>query len=180
MSKNTSKLSALTIGWGVWIIASASFMLKVNEWLVARMGGGFLLAMLGITASFVFLATFLYAIRSGAGLIRAGAVISIFGLGFLLALRQEYLAEKTHIFTYGLLGFMAAANLVGSGPALLPKTVLLALCFVAFISALDETFQFFLPYRFGEMRDFATNMISGALGISLFIILRKTLSTKFL
>lgn len=99
------------------------------------------------------------------------AIACIFILGYLFSMWQEYFSEKTHVLTYGLLGYLAMRDLSGEGEEL--KRIAAAVIFVSFISAMDETFQRILPYRYGELKDFITNIISGALGITLFKVVKK-------
>jgi VanZ family protein len=115
----------------------------------------------------------LYAFKRRISLPKALILFSVFSLGYLLAARQRFLAEKTHILMYGLLGYMASSDLAGEKDISLPKNTLFALAFVTLISGLDETLQFILPYRVGELKDFMTNVLSGMLGMALFFSLRK-------
>ena len=168
-----ARLSIITIAWGVFLVVSASFMLQVNEWLTARVGDPLLARLFWIVAIVLIVALVLRAITVRLGLVQTLTVVLIFALGYLVGTWQQHFAEKTHILTYGILGFLAARDLIGDKKTERPFAVLAVLAFVIFISAADEAFQYILPYRFGEIGDFLTNVVSGALGMGLFVTLRK-------
>lgn len=157
-------LSRLTIGLGVYIVVSAAFMLQVNMWLTARVGNPFLFRSFWVASFIVLIVAVVYAFRARLGAPRILAVLSIFALAYLLGTMQHYFEEKTHILMYGLLGFLAMRDLARAGKAA---------SFVVLISALDEGFQWILPYRFGEWNDFITNVLGGVLGIGLYGALKK-------
>lgn len=73
---------------------------------------------------------------------------------------------------YGFLGWMAARDLIGQGNKL-AKPFLTAFLFAFLVGVADELFQKYLPYRVGELRDVATNLVSSFFGIILFIADRK-------
>lgn len=160
-------LSKITVAWGAYIVVCAAFMLQVRSWLIGTFGDRVVFAAFKLCFILIFVLTLIYAFRKHPGLFRVCAVFCIFVLGYLLVLWQPYFSEKTHVLTYGLLGYLAAKDLIGKRGKLELKTVLLAISFVSLVSALDETFQAILPYRVGEIRDFLTNLMSGTLGIGL-------------
>jgi VanZ family protein len=168
-----ARLSGLTIGFGAYIVISALFMLQVTRWLFATFGEVFAADCLKWFSFLLFMSAALYAFKRRISLPKALILFSVFSLGYLLAARQRFLAEKTHILMYGLLGYMASSDLAGEKDISLPKNTLFALAFVTLISGLDETLQFILPYRVGELKDFMTNVLSGMLGMALFFSLRK-------
>lgn len=171
-------LSILTIGYGAYIVVSASFMLQVNMWLTSAVGDPFLARAFWVGASVALAFSAVYALTLRAGAVRLVAVLCIFALAYLVGRWQAYFAEKTHILTYGLLGYLAARDLAGAearagaGGIAGAAGALKAVACVALVSACDETFQLLLPYRFGDLKDFATNIASGALGIALLFALR--------
>lgn len=145
-------------------------MLQVRNWLLGIAGESVLLDSFKVVLS--GLATFLivYTIKKRLGIFRPLAIVSIFILGYIFAISQPFFSEKTHVLSYGLLGFLAARDLSGNYDKSPLKYILRALIFAALIGALDEAFQGILPYRYAEIRDFITNIISSALGISLFLV----------
>jgi len=168
-----ARLSKITIGWGIYLIVSASYVLQVSRWLTAKAGALFLAGCLWGVAAFISIVVVVYAFRARLGIMKICAALSFIVLGYFLSTRQMYFSEKVHIPLYGLLGYLAARDLIAAESA--PKTgsIVLALSFVFLISVADELFQWILPYRFCEMKDIITNILSGALGIGLFIALRR-------
>ena len=166
-------LSPVTVGLGVYIVVSASFMLQVNLWLTAKVGNPFLFRSFWVAALIVLTASIAYAFGMRLGALRILAVISVLALAYVLGLWQTYFEEKTHILMYGLLGFLAAMDLAGSAGTNKLKYITMAVSFVALVSAGDEIFQLILPYRFGDFKDFMTNVLGGALGIAMFLALKR-------
>ena len=126
--------------------------------------------------SFFFLAcilvilTVLYrSIKSRVNLKKLSLICVICAAGFIFAWRQPYLSEKAHVLEYGVLGWLAVRDLVKDKGNIL-KSLFYALIFVAIIGSLDEGYQKLLPWRVCEIRDIVTNVLSGALGIVLFIL----------
>lgn len=178
--------SKLTIGLAAYIVISASFMLQIRNFLVKTLGGEsvklvfiflfFLIALFYI--SYIYRKTHIFGVLFS---------IFIFVLAYFLILNQPYFAEKIHVLEYGILGYLALRDLSilrqSSGLPLnevewskknkkIFKNILLAISFISVIGILDETFQGFLPYRVGEIRDVVTNVVSGLLGIFQYFIYR--------
>lgn len=167
-------MKRLTIIIGIYIVISAAFMLQVNMWLTARVGDQLLFGLFRTVSVVVLAVSLAHSVFPRPRALRISAVLLIFGLAYMLGLWQSYFEERTHILMYGLLGYLAARDLTGSYKTARPGLLVKAALFVAFISACDETFQLALPYRFGEIKDFVTNLSGGILGIALFIALRKS------
>jgi len=170
--KISQRLSWITVGWGAYIIVSAAFMLQVNVWLTAAVGDPFLAGCFRTTSVLILIAALAYAFKTRLDALRVCAVLLIFALCYFLGTWQEYFAEKTHILSYGLLGYLVSNDLIAAGKKPAFKNIAMAISFIALVSALDETFQKILPYRVGDIKDFMTNVISGALGMCLFIALK--------
>lgn len=164
------KLSKTTLFLGVCIVISAAFMLQVSSWLSGVFGNT------AVTNSFrrcivlIFILTAWRAFKIGTSPIRFCAIILVFIMAYLFAARQPYFAERMHVLTYGLLAYLASKDLIDGKEALV-KDIILTVSFVALVSAIDETFQYFLPYRVGELRDAVTNIVSGVFGMGLFFAL---------
>ncbi|MBI3590580.1 MAG: VanZ family protein [Candidatus Melainabacteria bacterium] len=77
-------------------------------------------------------------------------------------------AEKTHILSYGLFGFISIKDVTSKVQGTL-KSLLLSLTYPLFIDMLDECFQWLLPYRVGKVRDAMINIRWIFIGISLFL-----------
>jgi VanZ family protein len=168
-----ARFSNATIGWGIYLIVSASYVLQLNTWLTGKLGKPFVMGFFWSISIFISIMAIAYALKARLGALKTSSAILVFVLGCLLSTRQQYFSEKAHILLYGLLGCLAARDMIGAESA--PKTgsMVLALSFVALIGVADELFQWVLPYRFCETKDIITNILSGALGIGLFIALRK-------
>lgn len=95
----------------------------------------------------------------------------ILSLAFIFAWWQPFFPEKAHTLEYGFLGWFAARDL--SKDKNLVTFIPQAIFFVLLVGASDEIFQWFLPYRVGEVRDVVTNIIGGIFGISLFLNTKK-------
>lgn len=179
--------SKLTIGLAAYIVISAAFMLQIRNFLVKTFGG----EVVKLAFIFLFFLTvllyILYLLRMKRSVSRIIYSIFIFALAYLLILRQPYFTEKIHVLEYGILGYLAFRDLSilrqGSWLTLIFvkrskknkkifKNILLAIFFISLIGILDETFQGFLPYRVGEIRDVVTNVVSGLLGIFQYFIYR--------
>lgn len=86
----------------------------------------------------------------------------LLSLGVIGGVLLEIPEERLHIVKYGGLGFLTQALAHRHG---LP--VWYALGFASFFSIFDEIIQHFLPYRVGDLRDVALNIVSSVWGIAL-------------
>ena len=172
--KKGMRLSWITIGWGAYIVLSAAFMNQVSLWLASTVGDSFLEGSFWALSILILIAAVAYTYKAHISILRAGAVICVFILMYLLSAWQQYFADKTHILSYGLLGYLASRDLAASGTMTKVRDLAAVMAFVIFISACDEIFQWLLPYRTGEMKDLMTDIVSGALGACLFMITRKS------
>ncbi len=158
------RLSKLTLGFGVYIIVSASFMLQVRNFLVDIFTDE------GVKLTFFalfFLLTIIYILYIKVKNLSTGRILLsavCFGLVYLFIARQVIFAEKFHVLEYGILGYLASKDRFKNGGDSLKGTIY-ALCFVFTVGLADEAFQWVLPYRYFDLRDIATNTISGFLGI---------------
>lgn len=167
------RLSKITIGLAAYIVISAAFMLQVRNWLFKVFGDLVVVTSFRFCFILIFLFTLIYAFRIRISLFKICATASIFILGYFFAMWQPFFSEKTHVLTYGLLGYLATNDLTDARSKPRFKYMAQALIFVSLVSALDEIFQGILPYRYAELKDFITNIMSGVLGIALLFILRK-------
>ena len=90
----------------------------------------------------------------------------IFLIFIVWGLQMPYVVERIHLFEYGLLGWLCAWALEGSGrwPAWWPAAIIL----VALVGYGDECIQWLLPNRVYDLRDVFTNAGAGLLGVTLF------------
>ncbi|OGW83599.1 MAG: hypothetical protein A2987_02920 [Omnitrophica bacterium RIFCSPLOWO2_01_FULL_45_10] len=166
------KLSRLTVGWGIYIVISAAFMLQVRKLLFNIFGDAAIMNSLKAVFLLVGILSLIYAVRLHVNIYKICAAIGVVTLGYFFAMWQPYFSEKTHVLTYGFLGYLTSNDLIGERRPRL-KNLALAVWYIALISAMDEGFQRLLPYRVGDLRDFITNVISGILGLGLFFTLRR-------
>ena len=73
-----------------------------------------------------------------------------------------------HLINFGLLGWLTIKDIGKFKKGI--KGIGLSLLLCLFIAMIEETFQWWLPYRVGEVRDVLFAGIGGAWGISLFLI----------
>lgn len=160
------RINKFTIGFGSYIIISASFMRQVWEFLGKAFGQNNveIFCILLFSATAILIIT--YIIRFHFNILRIIVTLAVIIFAFIFAWRQPFFTERIHILEYGLLGWLAVRDFSKSKPAL--KAVLFTILFVFLVGSIDEFFQKLLPYRVGEIRDVITNIISGMLGIILF------------
>ncbi len=164
--------SKITVGFGIYIIISASFMRQINDVLTKVFGKEAVRASFFVLF-FLIIALYIgYIIYKRIPVYRIGLSLLGFGLAYLLISWQPFFAEKLHIVEYGILGYLALKDLFGMDRGI-SGNIIYALCFVALIGSLDEGFQWILPYRVFEVRDIVTNVVSGTLGIIQFLIYRR-------
>lgn len=166
------RLSPLTIGWGIFIVISASFMLQVNNWLTAAVGDPALKTAFWCASIILIIAVTLRVSVARLGIVHLVGALVLFAIGYYVGTWHQHFAEKTHILTYGLLGFLAARDLIDGRRGERPFGVWATIAFLVVVSAADEGLQYILPYRFGEVKDFLTNVMSGFLGMGLYATLR--------
>jgi hypothetical protein len=153
-----------TLAYAFFIVASASFMQQVREALdrafgAAAVNGAFRAAWIALAV-----AVTAAALKRPPRLALSAATAGLFILASLLIAAQPFFSERTHVVTYGILGFAAFRDvrrfgtLAGIGAA--AGLVLAA-------GLADEAFQGLLPYRNGDLRDVLTNFLGGFLGVLL-------------
>ena len=162
------KLSKLTLGYGLYIIISASFITKVwgfFEKLFGADNAGLVRIATFVISAFLILA---YILKSRSGFLRIFASFLFLSLALLFSWRQPYFVEKLHIFEYGLLGWLVTRDLNKDKISI--NGILLAILFASLIGVLDEGFQKLLPYRVCDIRDMLTNAISSGFGVILYLL----------
>lgn len=167
------KLSSAALFYALYIVISAAFLLQIRNWLFRIFGAA---VVTNTFRGFFFLVAFLalfFAKRRGLALFKQGLILSLFILAYIFSQWQPYFSEKTHVLTYGLLGYLALRDLGGNCKKWHFKGILFAIAFVALVSAADELFQGILPYRYCEFRDFISNIISGSFGMALLLIIKR-------
>lgn len=165
------RLSVFTIGWGLYIVVSASFMLQVNLWLTALVGDPALARSFWIVSGVAMAVIVGWAAGVRPGLRRAAGVLAVFVTAYAFGRFLHDFTDKVHILIYGILGFSASCDLLGRGGRPGLRYVARPLAVIAVVAAADESFQWILPYRFGTIPDFLVNVAGGALGVLLWVIL---------
>ena len=158
------RFSGITIGLGIYIVISASFMLQVRSFLIETFGDAAVNLAFFLVFFLVVVLYVVYIIYKRLPIYRIGLSLLIFVLAYLFILWQPYFSEKLHVLEYGVLAYLAIRDLSKTDKKAL-WNIMYAVGFIFLIACLDEGFQHFLPYRVGDMRDVATNIISGLLGI---------------
>jgi hypothetical protein len=168
------KLSGLTLFIGLYIIISASFaqqLWRIGQKILMRPT---ILILLALVFLEITLALLHKCIQARLSLFRIILVAIVCALAYAFSWSQPYMTEKAHVLEYGLLAWLALRDFC-KGKQNVAICVLYAAIFVLIVGSLDEGFQKLLPYRVGEIRDVLTNLLSGSLGISLFLACRKKL-----
>lgn len=101
------------------------------------------------------------------GLLAAAALVWLQAVGFETELAEVNVAEKIHLIEYGLMALLLYLALLprdGARSADLGLFVL-PLLWVVLAGTLDETMQWWVETRTGEIRDVALNLLSGACGL---------------
>lgn len=167
---NKGFVSPLTIGFGIYIIISASFMRQVWGFLSNVFGKNNLQMFCMLVYVLAGIIIISYIIKFRFHILRLTGVMLCLILSLLFAWRQPYFVEKMHVLEYGALGWLAIRDLRRNPRRNIAMTILFSFIFVLIIGGLDEGFQKLLPYRVGEIRDVMTNLISSSLGIVLFLL----------
>ncbi|MFC2061316.1 VanZ family protein [Elusimicrobiota bacterium] len=95
-------------------------------------------------------------------------LILILTAGYLYAYNMRILEEKIHLIKYGILGWLLISDLIKTKHRLYLSIILSLLCCLLVVS-IDESIQYFLPWRVGDMRDVWFALIGGLWGILLYI-----------
>jgi len=146
-------------------------MLQARNWFFLVFGEKAATICFVFVFAILFFWIFLFARPRPRSLPRCGLILLIFLLAYFFSRWQPYFAEKVHVLYYGLLGFSAANDIFPAGKKTSFLYLFLPLLFICLISALDECFQWLLPYRVAELRDFYTNLISAVFGMGVFFVL---------
>ncbi len=87
-----------------------------------------------------------------------------------LAYSMDITEERVHVIKFGILGFLFARDFSNIHPT---NRFLLATLAGFFVGVIDETFQWILPYRVGDVRDVVFDTGSTALGALVFLTSKK-------
>jgi len=165
------KVSRNTLIWSLFIITSAFYMRQILNFLfknIGKTGVGIILLVLFLGVGIIL---FLRILKKGFPFWRIILFIAVLFLGYIYAFKMRILEEKVHLIKYGLLGALAINDFLKIGKRIY-LSVLLSLLYVLIVSSIDETVQYFLPYRVGDLRDIGFALIGGVWGMGLYMSVR--------
>ncbi len=162
--KQTALWSIIVAYIGV-LYATGSLAARIRKGLTEVYGYGvFDWVVWVLAAAVVALAGYCLVGLKGKRLLGALITLALVGAAYRYLLgNMEYAVEKIHFIEYGALGIMLHAAFhrhFSRTPAML-----IALSVVFWVGLGDETLQWALPDRVGEIRDALINLLSGGLGI---------------
>lgn len=165
-------ISKATLFYSIFILIFASFSQQFLDFL-NHIFGEYNIKLFFYISAFVFcFLIFVYSLNKALAIIKYFQLLTIFILLGLTIYLVPYFGEKTHVILYALLGYLSIKDTYSFKKNAIIAS-LYAVLFSSFIGILDEIFQFFLPYREGDIRDVITNLYSSSLGICLFFALGK-------
>lgn len=119
---------------------------------------------------------FIYIIRLKINPLRLIPGILIIGAGIYYAFTiNTYVIERIHIILFGLTGFLFAKDNVREKNI---YAVIFSLVYCFAVSSADETFQFFLPDRVGDVRDIIFGTVGGTWGAAVLTVMQAKISRK--
>lgn len=150
--------SRLTLLWGGFIIASASFMRQLYSFISQTTSREVVTAIIWVTI-FSLIGFIIYTLRNS----QKSLCIALLPLtaALLFAYSMEIVEERIHIVKYGILGFLLFRDFSTGTPT---SRYSLSLVWGLSIGVVDESFQWILPYRVGDIRDVIFNSLSVVLG----------------
>lgn len=151
-------LSRITILWILFIFSSSFFMRQVMRLIVENFGRGIIAWLIWL--SFLIMA-YLFVRLTIKHPYNSLCFLVIFSIGMLYAASFSIVEERVHLVKFGILGWLIAHDFWTS----LRERVVVRSVILAFVVAtIDETIQYFLPYRVGDLRDVASGTIGGVWG----------------
>ncbi len=163
------RISKVTLIFGLFIIVSAAFMGQVGSFISEKLGKPYFELLIGILFLLTATGLILYLKRAGLGKIKFPVFLAVFMAGSLFAWHLDILVERIHLLEYGLLGWLAMRDNLRAEKKIIKASIFSAL-FILGVSIVDEIFQWWLPYRWGDVRDVVINEVGGVWGMSLFFI----------
>lgn len=168
------KISKLTFFYSIMLIISASFLRQVLQFFHEKLGRTYIADLLWVVFGIfgLFLLIRVWTIFSKKQLhtkfLRAAIILTIFLLGIYYASTFNIPEERIHLVKYGILGFLISKdNFSGKGLWI----IFIGTLFCFSVACIDETFQYFLPMRVGDIRDVGFGSIGGFWGTSFFLAL---------
>lgn len=159
--------SKKTYIYGLLLVISASFTFQIYKFFEVRLGVSTIQSIIYTCFLIVGVTLVIYGIKIKPTILQ----ILYLSLAFLMSLAiirySPFLAEKTHILSYGLLGYLSTSDLIKKNFNSI-KSIFFSFVFGLGINVSDELFQGLLPYRFGEIRDVVINIVCTIIGILIF------------
>jgi hypothetical protein len=143
---------------------------QMGNFISEKLGKPYFEILIGIFFLLTAAGLILYLKRAGLGKIKLPIFLAVFVAGFLFAWHLDILVERIHLLEYGLLGWLAIKDTLREEKKIIKASIFSAL-FILGVSIVDETFQWWLPYRVGDVRDVVFNEVGGLWGMSLFLII---------
>lgn len=110
-----------------------------------------------------------YLLKNDISFLRIFFFFIIFDLGVLYALTiNKFVSERIHLIYYCIIGILFAKDNFQGKKVL---SVIYSLIFACLVATIDEIFQFFLPYRVGDIRDVIFDTLGGLWGGLIYIII---------
>lgn len=163
-----NKFSKITIFFALFIIISVTFMNQVFDFLEAKFGrkpvANFFSAMI-VAVGLIFL---IILIKKSSNFIKTIFSILLLIIGLVFAWHIKIPAEKIHILEYGILGWLAAKDLIVTNRKF--RMVIMASIFTLAVGLCDEFIQKILPYRVFDLRDIVYNGLGGIWGVGLYLL----------
>lgn len=166
------KISKITIFWAVYLIISSSFMRQVLNFILKNLGRTGLDIMLWVIFLLGGVVVFFYLCKSRPAIWRISLFLGIFVLGLFYAAQVKIIEERMHLINFGLLGWLIIKDISRFKNGIMGIGLSLLSCI--FIAIIEETFQWWLPYRVGEIHDVLLAVMGGFWGISLFLSSHQT------
>ncbi|MCI5064142.1 VanZ family protein [bacterium] len=144
--------------WAVALILSATFLRQLLEFVVRYTSRELVIVMIWGSFFALGVAYFLHMGRvRWTGMVLRGVCFCAL---LLVALSFDIPEERMHLVKYGLLGYLAYWP--SSRGALVGFFRAVGIALV--VASIDETVQYFLPYRYGDLRDVGFGVLGGAFG----------------
>ena len=158
--------------YGALIIISSSFTFQIYKFLEVALGKKALTVFIYLFLFLAVVIVFTYAVKTGPNIIQFTSLLLSILLTSFLIISLPFLGEKTHVASYGLLGYLSIKDTAGKERNIL-KALFLAFMFTLVVNISDELFQGWLPYRTGEIRDVITNIFCSFAGFLFYFGLGK-------
>ena len=109
-----------------------------------------------------------FVIKSKIHFVRLILLVPILCAGIFYAFTiNENVVERVHLIQFAILGFIFAIDNLAVKKFWI---ILLSIFWCFLIASLDETFQYFLPYRYGHVHDIIFGTLGGLWGTLIYVI----------